>query len=768
MSNIIAPRKVRFYAPTSLRNFDFLTEPTIEGVTAESYRDDDIADGGQVLNLMDAKVRRFITAFDNLVANPQFKTDTDWSEDDGWTIDPGKPGFAVYNTAAGVNGISQSGVVTASTNYIVIIKCTKYASGTFTPKLGTASNGTITSIGITVHAITSNGTSAELEAADPSGDAEFEYMYVLDSNDYRYDLLMNSRKEIDFAMIDGQNILDVFPAGQSRSMKIYHNTVDNFSTATEIIVDEYVSGLLGKDRPFIRYNGINSYASVANNSNLNFSIFDFGIEILFRTTTSSISIILEKYDGAANGNQYAFFVDADGKLNVAIGDGATGSTATSSTLVNDGEWYHAFYIANRGGNGQIYITGVADGAADDISAVSGSLDNTDPLAFGIRSSDLSSLPFDGDMKIARLWNFNPTPDEIATIASNPSIIPQIYNDASQASLLTNGTFTGSAASWVLAGGWAYNANNIDKTAGTTGDFHQLISAMTTAPVLGERFRLEYEVISNGTTGSPQLFMLAGGTNLPASGTFELSTVVGVHTSDDFTYDNDSADRISVRLTGGSGGVIVLDNLRLVKLGATAAYLFEGISKEQDKLLDSGSNKLNADVVNAEFINTPDVDNFGYFLLRFEQINQDLYWFLSINEDNDLPIALQKYGQWILGKQYLFDISALKEYGGSISFPGVDSFETESGFFDVTKRYGSRDSFVIPLKGNSDDGWDELQEFLEVIGGRELPFYMEVVPLNAGDDPIVYKLRQASNKTPFRYVFGSGIPWRVGLEVVVDL
>ena len=50
------------------------------------------------------------------------------------------------------------GAVVSSTDYVVIVKCSQYTSGTYTPKLGTAFNGTITGVGITVHEITANGT----------------------------------------------------------------------------------------------------------------------------------------------------------------------------------------------------------------------------------------------------------------------------------------------------------------------------------------------------------------------------------------------------------------------------------------------------------------------------------------------------------------------------------------------------------------------------------------------------------------------------------
>ena len=276
VSNIIAPRKARFHVPVNLRDIDFLTTPIINGATGESYKDEYVADGGLIPELVDMKVRRFISAFDNKVANPQFKTDSDWTKQSGWTIDAGKPGTANYS-GPGLTTISQASVVVSSQQYMVIVKCSEYTTGTFTPKLGTASNGTITGVGITTHIITANGTGFAMDTGPAN--AKFEYMYVLDVNDYRFDMIMNSNQDIDSVVLDGHNLLDSLPSSVYRSARMYHNTTDNFGTSTEVVVNEMVAGLLGKDKPSVLYNGIDSNV-IVDWSSLGF-VGEFTLEFTF-------------------------------------------------------------------------------------------------------------------------------------------------------------------------------------------------------------------------------------------------------------------------------------------------------------------------------------------------------------------------------------------------------------------------------------------------------------------------------------------------------
>ena len=60
--------------------------------------------------------------------------------------------------------------------------------------------------------------------------------------------------------------------------------------------------------------------------------------------------------------------------------------------------------------------------------------------------------------------------------------------------VANGAFTGAATGWTLGTTWTYGTNNIGKTAHTAiTTLSQLYSAMTSAPVVGEYYVVEFDL-----------------------------------------------------------------------------------------------------------------------------------------------------------------------------------------------------------------------------------------------------------------------------------
>lgn len=88
--------------------------------------------------------------------------------------------------------------------------------------------------------------------------------------------------------------------------------------------------------------------------------------------------------------------------------------------------------------------------------------------------------------------------------------------------VADGTFTGSlAASWTAGVGWAYSANNVAKTAGA-GTLSQATASMTSAPVAGEYYLLNF-TISGWSAGAPTVTV--GG----ATGTGTAVSADGIYT-----------------------------------------------------------------------------------------------------------------------------------------------------------------------------------------------------------------------------------------------
>ncbi len=168
---------------------------------------------------------------------------------------------------------------------------------------------------------------------------------------------------------------------------------------------------------YIFFDGVNDYVVVADDPNLNFgSSSDFSIAVWFRTTTTSISRLVEKGSVTGVGKRYEFKVLSNGTLKWELSDGATAKSGESTSVVNDDVWHLGVVTFDRDGNAQIYIDGSADGSAVDISAVLDIDDAAEPLTFGIRSQNESSNPFDGDISDVLIYNRVLAPKEIEQMA----------------------------------------------------------------------------------------------------------------------------------------------------------------------------------------------------------------------------------------------------------------------------------------------------------------------------------------------------------------
>ena len=747
MSIVTAPRKVRFYAPGSMRAFDPSSGPTLEGVLGESYRGDDIASGGHALNLMDAKARRFVTAFDSVIANPNFRTDTIWIKGIGWSIVPGRPGVAVFSASSGGLALAQPSVVQIGNDYVVVAKCSKFESGSYTPKLGTASDGSVTGVGITVHEITANGQDFEM-VPSAAGDVEFEYVYVLDKNDYRFDLALNSRMETNFAIVDGHNLLDVFPASLFRSMKLYHNSTDVFGSATEIVPSSVMAGLLGERPSLLNYNGVSDKSSIAGNALLNWGYNDGAIEALISMPDVSGDVFwVSRFQNQQNQITFRYSQSTGVLLGEAFIGGVYLQRAIASwSPVADTE-YHLVWSFDRIAN-NLYVDKVPLSLSTDVVS-DGDISVAAPLVTAEHDGEFYKL----EAKVLRLWNRNLSQADVNVQYADPYNVP-------------------AADRW---GSGKKNVSNCVNDSYATFDgisptgFHAIYGA----GVDRGGTAIEIDVVEGDTVAWFFDLDLAGQgptVNLrdTVDGTLFSDSVVAV---DGRNYHSATAlgtGTVMLAFANSAASEFTVEGLGILKPGAVFSCTGAGLSESQGVWFDDSDNGLDAVVTGGEYRNTPNINKHGFYLIKFDSVLNDLYWSLSINEDNDNPIGLQKYGLLSQGKTYEFGITASEPYGGTLGFPGVDSFETQSGAFDVTKRYGSRDVFILPLAFLSDAGWAELQEMVKVIGGSELPFYMEIVPLDAGEVPVFYRVRMVSNESPYSFVFGNDVPWRVGLELVVDL
>ncbi|MEO0491347.1 MAG: LamG domain-containing protein, partial [Cyanobacteria bacterium J06659_2] len=95
----------------------------------------------------------------------------------------------------------------------------------------------------------------------------------------------------------------------------------------------------------------------------------------------------------------------------------------SAPFVADNQWHHVAVTVNRDeANGiRWYLDGSEVGTPANPTGRSGSLDNPQPLVIGKRS-DHSSSPgfFSGEMADIKLFNTSLTPQQIESLANDPS------------------------------------------------------------------------------------------------------------------------------------------------------------------------------------------------------------------------------------------------------------------------------------------------------------------------------------------------------------
>ena len=168
--------------------------------------------------------------------------------------------------------------------------------------------------------------------------------------------------------------------------------------------------------PFWTLDGVDQYLSVANDADLNFGAdTDFSLEWVGKTSGAATTHLINKGNFAGGQKRYDLTMQGDGTVDMDIDDNVTPKTASSTATINDGLWHQIIATMDRDGNMQIYIDGAADGSAVDISAVVDIDSAADPLAIGIRSSNLTDNPFSGDIALVRIWNRVLSSGEVSTL-----------------------------------------------------------------------------------------------------------------------------------------------------------------------------------------------------------------------------------------------------------------------------------------------------------------------------------------------------------------
>lgn len=112
------------------------------------------------------------------------------------------------------------------------------------------------------------------------------------------------------------------------------------------------------------------------------------------------SVIAQKFTSGAG---YSVFIGTGGQLRGAIEDsgGSVLSTADGAEIT-DNVWHHVAITFDRDGDMTRYVDGVAYGSTDDISAISGNVDNAVDFVVGANSA-ANNYFFEGSLRDIRIW-----------------------------------------------------------------------------------------------------------------------------------------------------------------------------------------------------------------------------------------------------------------------------------------------------------------------------------------------------------------------------
>lgn len=702
-----------------------------------------------------------------------------------------------------------------------------------------------------------------------------------DASTFNIEYAMTLIKRINSVVLDGHNLLSAYAASLRDSFKIKHSATDVLGVLVENEVR--YTGLLGKERPFNRYDGLTAKTVVANDANLNFGEFsDFSFGTIFRTTANTSGVLIDKGDSGAG--RYTIFATGDGTVTARLDDGVSViDLVSTTTTLNDGNKHTVMATVKRGSatGFKLYIDGALDATPADISGL-GDIDETDPLTFGVRADNQTSSPFEGDIFEELVYNRAIAPIEIERMAQGVPVQEPIVGDGlnddfeeSQWVIVDNGSKDGAARVRTGAGGsGGLSADLLEvgreytvTIAGTSNDAAPVlkngsttITAITTSgvtvrftatdtslyvfnsgadkttdlttftcdstdlvtfPLLADQWGEQtlsssnfvnagggnaydtfdgvsgtaFHAISDGT-GTPRLAGTAD--EIPfvdgeryaidfsialASGIMPkvdiVTSILGSSVSDEgqLVIPSVGTNRIIKTCNSTATGVVrfssaagdaseyTISGFSINRLGAVAAYLTDGISPDQGKLLDASSNNLHGIYTDVESINAPAGDVRGFVVSQFDEITNHKFWQMVFNEDLDDALLAILIGQ-VTGCWYRDYEIAAGGFKGRAGFPGVQLGMNESGRDNPEQKFGEKPDWDITLRVTDDEGINDLEEFVRTVSGALLPAWITFDPPtdnNPVREPVFERVTLIESVLPWEFKFGQTLPWQAGLK-----
>ncbi|MEQ9405584.1 MAG: LamG-like jellyroll fold domain-containing protein [Cyclobacteriaceae bacterium] len=218
------------------------------------------------------------------------------------------------------------------------------------------------------------------------------------------------------------------------------------------------------------FDGVDDVVIIPNSASINFGDVDFSVEFWISTTASSDGRIITKHECAV-GPGWFVTNTLTGIVNFYV----NGSTLSSTSIINDGQWHHVAVTFQGSSNTQtIYI----DGAFDASKVGNNGVASTEPLGIGAWANSFCGVgtePIDAEIDEVRIWsterNLTQIQNNLYTeLAGNEAGLAAYYNfnqgapegsNGSETTLidltangndgtLTNMALTGSTSNWITS------------------------------------------------------------------------------------------------------------------------------------------------------------------------------------------------------------------------------------------------------------------------------------------------------------------------------
>ena len=160
----------------------------------------------------------------------------------------------------------------------------------------------------------------------------------------------------------------------------------------------------------VTFDGANDGVNVSENTGLGIGTGDVTVSTWIKSNSvSSISHIAGDLQGSG-GSGYSIILQASGRFGFFIRSGGNVLSTDDGYVVDDDQWYHVATVFDRDGNGVRYVNGEQYGSTDDISSISGSVDNSVLFSLGLLPDNTQD--FSGEIDEVQVHNRTLTSSEI--------------------------------------------------------------------------------------------------------------------------------------------------------------------------------------------------------------------------------------------------------------------------------------------------------------------------------------------------------------------